>query len=297
MSCLCKVDVLVYKHRQIHHHKQGESNYDQYLVLANDNTYILTDEVIVDIDDYAANETTFNQYDISDDMREEMDAVITAQKTLGNDDLEIVVYAPSNVSSGIQPRGNAPIGTTYYEHYANGITYKMKNYTVAYRNLSTGMIEKKGTGTLSQAKAWTNFVVSAVGAVSKTVGAFGIFSSAYEAYKASKGAVVTGSSSDHMYTNLVYDRLMKETYAADIYGDYILGCVSYKVWLNRHDNYQYYGSTGRAYYGSDTLNTEHYSENFNYPSPTAIQNAGGGYYIDGFQYTKVFGKTVRLMGT
>lgn len=216
---------------------------------------------------------------------------------MNNDDLEIEIYADSDISSEIQPLANKPIGTTYYTYTYGGTSYKMKNYTVAYRNLSTGMIEKTGIDVLNQAQAWLDFTVSALGAVSKKVTAFGIFSSAYDLFKAYRGEVVTGSSQDRIYTNLIYDRLMKETYVADIYNYYNLDCVSYKVWLNRHDSYQYYGSTGQSCSGNHTLNEEHFSENFQNPNPVAIQFPEGSHYIDGFQYTTVFNTIVRLMGT
>lgn len=235
---------------------------------------------------------------ISDYLREDMQKVIDTQKKLNNEDLIIEIYAPGFAYNGIQPLADEPLGVRYYNYYYGGHIYRMKDYSVKYFNLSSGLIEKNGTITLNHAKAFTNFVVSAAGAVSKTVTAFGIFSSAYDLYKTYCGEVVTGISSDRIYTNLIYNRIIKETYAPDpVYGDYPnAGCISHKAWLDRHDTYQYYGATGNSYLSKPSLNTEHFSENFEDPAPEAILNGISSTYIDGFLSTTIFNTTVRLMG-
>lgn len=268
---------------------------NQYLTLTHDNNYLLTDKITIQIDNFSANEETLNQYDVSDDLRDEMRAVIAAQKSLGNNDLAIELYAPSAVSNEILPLVALPPETTYYTYRLDGTTFNMKDYMLKYVHLSASKLEKNGSEALSKAKVWKDFAVSAGGAISKSVTAFGVFSSAYALFKEYRGEVITGSSNDQVYTNLVYDRVTKETYVQEFDGSYVKGCVSYKAWLDRHDSYQFYGSTGKSYFGQHKLDAEHYSENFRSPAVTAIRH-GTTAYVDAFQYVTALDMTVRLMG-
>lgn len=280
------------KNDEIYHYKEN-----QYLVQASESTYLLTNKIDINVDNFTVNEATLNFYSVSANMREDMVAVIEAQKAIGNDELEISIYAPSFDYSNAVLLANEPVGTSYYTYNHNGYTYYMKNHTIEYRNLSTGMKAKNGTSALSTAKAWGNFIVSAVGTVSDAVAGFGIFSSAYELFKAYRGEALVGSSDDQLYTNLIYDRLMKETSVRDIDGEYIIGNCSYKAWLNRHDCYQFYSDNGESYFDELSLNSVHFSENFENPNLSAVQHYGGSFYIDGFLYTELLGHTVLLMGT
>lgn len=52
--------------------------------------------------------------------------------------------------------------------------------------------------------------------------------SAYDLYKSIRGEVINGTGDDYIRTNLIYSRIVKETYAQDpVYRDYPnAGCVS-----------------------------------------------------------------------
>ncbi len=266
----------------------------KYLSRAYDNVYLLSDKIEVDTEDFANNAVVFDQYNISDNLRTEMQSVISAQKELGNEDLVVNVYAPS--INEIQPLADEPLGTTYYTYTMDGVTYDMKDYSVKYSNLSSGMIKKKDENALPAAKSFFNFVVTCAGTVSKRITAFGVGLSAYDFYKSVVGEVVTGQSGDLIYTNLIWDKVIKETYCADpVYGDYPNpGCISYKVWLNRHDTYQFYSETGKGELTQPFLSEVKYSPNFEDPCPEAILSGISTTYNDPWIYTTLYGNKIQL---
>lgn len=266
----------------------------KYLLKAYDSIYLLSDKIEVDIENFESNADVFNRYNISDSFRDDIQSVISAQKALGNEDLVVEIYAPS--INEMQPLADEPLGTTYYTYTVDGVTYDMKDFSVKYSNLSSGMYEKKDKDALPAAKGFFNFVVTCAGAVSKKVTAFGVGLSAYDFYKSVVGEVVTGQSGDRIYTNLIWDEVVKETYCADpVYGDYPnAGCISYKVWLNRHDTYQFYSETGKGELIQPFLNEVMYSPNFEDPCPEAILSGISTTYVDPWIYTKVFDTRIQL---
>lgn len=271
---------------------------DRYLTLARDNTYLLSDKISVNIDNFSSNEEVFDRYKISEDLRVDMENVIDTQRELGNNDLVIEVYAPSITSSGVQLFGNEPIGEFYYTYVGDyGITYYLKDVTVKYSNLSTGMIKITGTNILAKAKGFISIAIDIGSSLNKTVNAFssvlGFIGSAYDVYKAVSGEVYQGKSGDYMYTNLIYDRVLKATYVREISGTYnMLSYMSYKAWLNRHDTYQYYGETGKGQLTQPSLNLEIYSPNFKDPAHEAVY----GPLTDSYLYATIHGLKVKLSG-
>jgi len=278
---------------------------DQYLISVSESTYLLTDKINVNIDNFPANEALFDKYGISDDSRKEMEAEIAEQKALGNDDFYIEIFAPRINSDRFQekdPNGiplrtnNESEGTHYYSYYDSktGFTHSMRDVIIASRNRQSGMIQKSGTITLSTAKSFVDFVVTAADISSKTLRAFALFDSAYELFKAIKGPVVTTSSGDNIYTNLWSD-VLKKTTASMWYNSWSNTLVTYKVWLNKHDCYQAYSSTGQSWLETASINQVVYSKNFTSPQASAIAYLGYPTQYDAALSTKIFGTTVILI--
>lgn len=171
----------------------------------------------------------------------------------------------------------------------------MKDANIKYVNLTSSMVEFEGTNAKAQAEGFVNVVVSAVGTVSKTISVFGVGKSLYDLYKAAVGPVDYGRGGDRTNSLLVYDRIVKRTsvYQTGV-DEYIEGCVSQKVWLNRLDTYQFYGATGVAKLLQPSINKEHFSENFNNPS-MAILMAGPIYFDEPIR-AKLYNTTVVLVG-
>lgn len=266
----------------------------KYLTKAYEDTYLLSDKINVNIDDFMSNTEVFNRYNVSNNLRDEMQSIILAQKALGNKELVIEAYAPS--IDVRQPLGDEPLGTRYYTYYLNGTTYNLKDYSVKYSNLSTGMKQVKDTEALPAAKEFVYFLLYKTGeGLLEQLGAFSKLLSAYEVYKQACGTVTTAQRGDLLYTNLIWDKITKETYCEDPIGEYPNpGCVSYKVWLNRHDTYQYYASTGQSYLIKPVLNKTVYSDHFANPAAEAIQNGFASTYYDPWLYTYVYSSKIQL---
>jgi len=276
---------------------------NKYLVNVYDDKYILAEKVTINSKLYDDNIVIFDNYNIPEDVKNNIESVMISQMEMGNNDLGIELYVPAAVSSDVQIMANEPLGTTYYNYEYDNIIYHMMDYSVKYYNLSTGMIERTGTSALATAKTFTDFVLSIPGVVvdeivEHVISAFGLFESAYDLYVAICGPVVYGSSGDRLYTSLIYDRIVKYTYVQDpVFGDYPEpSCVAHKVWLNRHDTYQYYSSTGESHLAKESINMEFYTPNFRNPAPAAIENGFGSCQVDfPFQVT-IHGTRVILTG-
>lgn len=269
----------------------------KYLINAYNDIYQLSDRIEVDVENFSSNSEELNRYNVSEDLRFEIQSIINEQKSIGNDELEIEIFAPSiNQTSSLAGEDT----TQYYTYTLDGVTYDMKDYSVKFSNLHTGFISKTDQEALSTAKAFVNFVVSCAGTQSKIVSAFstvaGISQSAYDVYKSIHGEVRGAQYGDMIETNLIWDKLIKETYCADpIYGDFPnAGCITYKVWLNRHDTYQFYQDTGEGFLVQPSLNKIMYSPLFNNPCPEAIANGIHTSYVDKWLYTTVFDTKVQL---
>lgn len=122
--------------------------------------------------------------------------------------------------------------------------------------------------------------------------------SAYDLYKSIRGEVITGSGDDYIRTNLIYSRIVKETYAQDpVYRDYTnAGCVSHKVWLDHNETYHYFRTKGSGELTKTPLRKEIYTEHFKNPAPIAIDNGISTTHYDFPLTTSLYGKTIRLIG-
>lgn len=287
-----KVSVIATEDKEIY-----KINDNKYLTLAHDNKYLLSDKIDVCINDYESNNSVFERYKISQNMRDEIKEVITKQKELGNSDFKIEVFAPSIAQKGdVQIMADEPLGYSYYTYNYNNQTFYMRDYSVKFSNVRTDDYEQSGTATLNKAKSFVNFIIAITSNWSSTISAFSLGQSAYDVYSAMYGTVGSGSSSDMMRTALVYSWIHKETIVRDLYGEYAgSGCSSYKAWLDHHETYQYYGAVGQGYLTKPNLGKALYSEHFQNPAPTAI-NYGYTGYTDYFLSTKIHGRNVVLVG-
>ncbi len=280
------------------------NNSDKFLVACSGDKYLLSDKIDVDTQNFENNIENFEKYGVSERLKNDMQSVIEEQTAIGNNNFTIEVYAPAlNEATGeVSVMADEPLGTRYYTYYYDGMYHNMKDYSVKYSNLSTGMIKKEGTATLNTAKNFVSFIVSSAGGVSEVVNAFGTYlgvvMSAYDLYKSLFGEVISGTANDYISTNLIYARIVKDTYAQDpVYLDYPnIGCVTHKVWLSHNETYHFYHSKGRGELTSTELNKEIYTENFRDPAPYAIDNGISATHFDFPLMTTIYGKLVRLVG-
>lgn len=264
----------------------------------------MSDKINIDTQNFNNNINIFEQYNISDYLKEDMQQVIEEQKEFGNDFFTIELYAPSlDISEeNISTMTIEPLGTQYYTYYYRGKNNNMKDYSVKYSNLNTGMIKKSGISTLSTAKSFVSLIISSSGGIHEVVNAFGTYAgiamSAYDLYKSIRGEVINGTGDDYISTNLIYSRIVKETYAQDpVYRDYPnAGCVSHKVWLDHNETYHYYRTVGSGELTNTPLKKEIYTEHFKNPAPIAIDNGISTTHYDLPLTTSLYGKTIRLTG-
>lgn len=278
-------------------------NSDKYLAKTSNDKYLLTDKIDIDIQNFNNNMRVFEQYNISEFLKEDIQTVIEEQNELGNISFKIELFAPSlNIlDENISTMAIEPLGTQYYTFYYRGKSHNMKDYSVKYSGLNSKMIEE-GTSTLNTAKSFVSLVISSAGGIHEVLNAFGTYAgialSAYDLFKSIRGEVISGSSSDSISTNLIYARIVKETYAQDLVSKNYpnAGCVSHKVWLDHNETYHYYRSKGSGELTSTPLRKEIYTEHFKNPAPIAIDNGISTTHYDFPLKTTVYGKTVRLTG-
>jgi hypothetical protein len=273
-----------------------------YLTQAYGSTYLLTERIMLDANTFSNNQEIFEEYDVPANLREEIRAVIEEQAEMGNDDMEIFLYAPAHSvpETNTQIMADEPLGTVYYNYNYNGTVYRMKDYSVKFYPVATGMTEVAGgTTALNKAKSLKNFIMNLAGNFISSIDLFGLFESAYDVYVNYHGIVSGSTTSDQVCANLQYARILKQTYAPDlVMGDYPnAGCVSHKIWLEWCDIYQYFSTVGKSLYYKTDLNTEHYSPNFRNPAPVAIANGSSSFHIDSYYTVKVLDKTFILNGT
>lgn len=104
----------------------------------------MSDKINIDTQNFNNNINIFEQYNISDYLKEDIQQVIEEQKEFGNDFFTIELYAPSldTPKENISTMTIEPLGTQYYTYYYRGKNNNMKDYSVKYSNLSTDMIKK-----------------------------------------------------------------------------------------------------------------------------------------------------------
>lgn len=274
---------------------------DKYLLENTSNSYLLTDKINIDTENFDKNQRIFSKYSISSELITNMQEVVDSQKKLGNTEFSIELYAPSILNDKDMPSmdsiservAEAPKYTNYKYKDKTGYTWNMRDCTIAYRHLHAGPVKKEGTSALSLSKAFANVVVSGAGIASTTISVFGVGKSLYDLYKAAKGPVISGSGGDLSTAVLIYDRLQKETsMMAQATGKYMPGKNSHKVWFNRLDTYQLYGSNGQSFSGKNSINKTYYSKHWN-DSEAALSRID----FEDYLRVKLYDVTIVLKGT
>lgn len=259
---------------------------NKYVTWAYDDIYQLVDKIDVDINDFKLNNSIFSQYGISQTLIDNMEKAIVEQKEIGNDNFAISIYAPSMINA---KQGN--VTTEYSYYYYNGKHFR--DISVKYWHMRTDMIENKGSNAKDIANAFINFIISAIGVGSTSVSAFGAGLSALDVYQAAYGTVSYGSHADYTNTLVVYDKIEKQTDMEFAGSWHDPGCISYKVWLDRNDTYQFYSSSGNSHLSKTPINFTYYSESFQSAAARVLYNFPTTYYDDAIRF-RIYSTTVVL---
>lgn len=179
----------------------------------------------------------------------------------GNDSFSIESFVPSTISNDVSINAGTT-ETSYYSYRDSaGTTWRLRDVRVKYSHLSSGMIAYSGALAKNRAEAFVNYMVSAIGTISKTVSVFGWGKSLYDWYAAVRGPVQYSSGEDYTSSSVIFDRIEKESqYYVSTTQSYATGKISHKTWTDRLDTYQYYAATGEAEFFQPTVNVEHYSQ-------------------------------------
>ena len=266
----------------------------KYLVKTYGNIYMLADKIEVNIKDISINTAAFEKYQIADDMIREIRETIAEQNANGNENFSIAILAPGILrETTAGALGGSRAQTTEVSYYTwNG--YQMQDTLLINTNSSTGMVDCNGTSAKDNASAFTSFLISAAGVTNVIIGVFSAGMSALEAYEEIHGTVVQGAQSDRFYANIIYNKIQKST---RVYGNdsWLLGCISYMVWLNRADVYQYYCETGEGELLQPSINQNYFSEHYQSPEQTAVAYAFYDQaYLDGSIRINVFNTNIVL---
>lgn len=238
----------------------------KYLTPTGENIYLLVDKIDIDTDNFDANLETLKTYEIPEHRLEEIKTTITEQRDLGNDKLEVTVFAP--VTENNKEKASDPLTTSSFYNYKG---YRFKDVITFYKNMSTGMIRETGSGVLDIAKSAINFVISCAGVKSMTFTLFGISSSAYSVFESVFGPVAYGTSGDQISINIIYDKNAKDTYTwSDIYNDWHYVFASDHVDIIKQETYQYYSSVGRGHLCTKNLGKSMSTKNYDNPAKEVV---------------------------
>lgn len=266
---------------------------EKYLIKTADDTYMLADKITINPNDLALVKQVLQHYEISSRYINQIEEVICHQKELKNNDFFIELFVPADISNDSGTKGGQITNSYYTYTDSQGDKWKMRDISIKYSNLSSGMVSKSGTTTKSYASAFVNVVISAAGTVSKTVSVFGVGKSLYDAYVAIHGTVQYSSGGDRTYSSAIFDRIEKTSQVyAEASGSYVTGKTSHKAWVNRLDTYQYYGATGESELIKPSVNEIHYSQYWDNNEKT-LSHIGWEDYIE----IKLYNTTVALSGT
>lgn len=261
-----------------------------FLTPTGNNTYLLVDKIEIDTDNFDTSLATLEDYDIPEDYIEGIETTIAEQKRLGNEELKVSVFAPPTETSQNETRtasANPPIYYTYKR-------YRFKDIITQYSHMSSGMVEKTGKDTMNVARSITNLVISCVGVASKSVSLFGAGLSALAVYEAAYGPVTYGATGDRLYTNIIYNKTVKET---DSWSEgnqvWRYGLISYHADITRQETYQYYSAIGEGRLFSNDLNTTMSSEHF-YSAAQEVIDWNFEHCGDNLINLKVYATTVVL---
>lgn len=238
------------------------NNSDQY-VLYESNTLQLLDRLSVNTTAFDQNEFMFEEYNISEDIVNDIEEKI--QQQTANSDLEVYIYVPHNNN------------TSQVDTLATAPSYDTKDEIVEYRNANT-MYQDISSGVNTAAICDTIFDIAVgwLGSLSKTIALIGNGKSILSACGAK---TVTGTTEDKAQFKLIYDKLVKYTHVYAGSG-WITGCKSYKVWMDQGTIYQYYVNLKKEVYTPKNFNTVIYSASYNNAKQVALVNFMNGMKVD-----------------
>ena len=253
---------------------------EEFLVHLYGDIYQRKKKLDVNVDRYQLGTDIAREYDLPIEVAEQISEVVREQTQHGNDSLEVAVFEPSVSFLS----GNTTAGDPY--QYKG---YTMQDYITEYRHM-TAALESDGEDCKDIASSLVDLVISGTGIVSQKISIFGAGLSALDFYEKLHGPVKKGMQTDRFYSNVSYDKLVKNTYVYNTAaGGYEKGCQTEKVWLEQQDTYQYYALNGAREYKENRLNITKYTENFKNAPEAAIKFFGPG--RDDFPVELIIGHT------
>ena len=238
------------------------NNSDQYVLYESD-TLQLLDRLPVNTTAFDQNESMFEEYNISEDIVNDIEEKI--QQQTANSDLEVYIYVPHDKN------------TSQVNTLATAPSYDTKDEIVESRNANTMYQDiSSGVNTAAICDAIFDIAVGWLGSLSKTIALIGNGKSILSACGAK---TVTGTTEDKAQFKLIYDKLVKYTHVYAGSG-WITGCKSYKVWMDQGTIYQYYVNLKKEVYTPKNFNTVIYSASYNNAKQVALVNFMNGMKVD-----------------
>ena len=269
------------------YHIEGE----RYLSRVDDNRFLLVDRINMPIESAFQRNSIYRNYQMPEYVVNRIERTIAQQKALGNDDLEISIFMPGVVVEPQDSEQIAPLSTTTSYYWLNG--HRLRDTTILMGNMAAGPITNTGSNVFSTAGALIDLSVGVAGMFVSVplFTAYGIGMSALAVYRAVRGPVVRGSSTDQIQMNLVYQRWDRLT-SVEVNGVWHLGCISERVVLQRVYTWQFFADNGQTYRAVSHLSQLFVTENFGNPGPTAIRWWASGGWADAPITTRVLNTTV-----
>ncbi len=250
---------------------------NHYATATGTGAYQLSDRYELNPSSSNANNSFFESHSIPQETRTNIAKTINEQKALGNDDLRVTILVPAQSANNgselcsVSPNGKTTTtesGIYYYENV------KHKDYSVKYWNCSTPMDDNitqvRGQKAKNVASQLFNIFAKGLSTAGfKKIALFNDSISALEAYQEAFAPVSRGSQDDEIRVKIIYDKIEKTTYWGLGSGsniDWTPGLVTYKVWLNKDNTYQYYSAVGDGYLHCESINKVFYSDNYNNPA-------------------------------
>lgn len=238
-----------------------------YLGKAEGSNYISLDRIDVDVKDFHRADPVFQEYDISKETLDDIQETISYANEIGNDQLEISLYA-------INPA------------LTEEITYNGNQYRNTYeevRNASFKPIDVSGQSTKDKLAAAVKFSLTIAGAAvsNPTLNFVSTGISLFNFYLQTAGIKVAyGTTSDWAYTSMFYDKLVKHT-AIKRYSNWMTGCVSQKLWINKASTWAHFQASNSTDKKVDSsINKVFYTKNWSNCYNVAYYNWNTGCVTD-----------------
>lgn len=236
---------------------------NQYVNLSDPNDPWLVDRLTINTESFSQNQPMFEEYNISENMINDIKETIEQQKE--NADLEVYIYAPASMDTP-----NASVSST-------GPIYDTKEEIIEYRNMNTGYRDiARGSITVDICNTIFDILVGWAGALSKAIS---LLANGKAIISVFEGESITGTNEDFAQFKLLYDKLEKYTSVYAGLG-WVVGCKSYKVWMDEGETYQYYADIKEESHTFKNFNDVTYSESYNNSEQVALVNFSNGMHVD-----------------